>query len=37
MTQIEKQNLILQRYLSISNNYVICIDITHLGVHGELF
>jgi integrase len=33
----DRQNLILQKYLSISNNYVICIDITHLGAQGELF
>ena len=33
----EKQNLILQKYLSISSNYAICIDITHLGAQGELF
>jgi hypothetical protein len=37
MTQFsEKQNLILQKYLSLSSNYVICLDITHLGVQGEL-
>ena len=33
----EVQNQIMQKYLSLSTNYVVCIDITTLGVYGELF
>lgn len=33
----ENQNKILQQYLSISTNYVICIDITKIGIYGEVF
>lgn len=35
--QSEVKNKILQKYLALSTNYAICIDITLLGLYGELF
>lgn len=32
----EVRNLIMQKYISISTNYAICMDITNLGVYGQL-
>lgn len=31
------KNLINQRYRALSTNYVICIDITYIGIYGEVF
>jgi site-specific recombinase XerD len=33
----EIRNQMLQQYLATSTNYAICIDITSLGLYGELF
>lgn len=33
----EKTNKMMQKYLALSSNYAICIDITTLGLYGELF
>lgn len=35
--QSESKNKMMQKYLALSTNYAICIDITTLGVYGELF
>nr|AJF36710.1 hypothetical protein [Klebsormidium flaccidum] len=32
----EVRNLIMQKYISIRTNYAICMDITNLGVYGQL-
>lgn len=35
--QPETKNKMMQKYLALSTNYAICIDITTLGIYGELF
>src|SRR3569623_58194 len=36
-SQPESKNKMMQKYLALSTNYAICIDITTLGIYGELF
>ena len=33
----ETKNKMMQKYLALSTNYAICIDVTTLGLYGELF
>ena len=34
---VSKKNVASQKYIALSTNYAICIDITKVGLYGELF